>query len=64
MSKLERFVARWLILRLLRWPQQPRLQAFFRLLREMTNSEFPEDNMATSQAFLVDQLHSSFKEAA
>lgn len=62
MTKLERFVARWLILRLLRWPQYPRLTAFFSLMREVTNSEFPEDNLTSTQGYLADALADSFKE--
>lgn len=62
MSKFERFVARWLILRLLRWPQGPRLRDFFSLMRSMTWDEFPEDSEPSIQSFLTDTLRESYEE--
>jgi hypothetical protein len=55
LTLVESFVARWLARRLLRGRHhQERLSSFFVLLREETTTAFPEDNAASSRAFLAE----------
>jgi hypothetical protein len=62
MNRLETFVARWLIRRLVRWPWSWRLGAFFALMQEEVNDAFPEDSRYSTATYLAELAGAEYTE--